>query len=147
MNNNGKSSIVFLALIPLFFVITLIIVDTLFSYIENKRFKTITESIISEVMNDNELNYEEYSEEIKKRYERHGYDTDMLIVDANRYNVYVENEHAYFGIFSSFSNKKSIESEISILGTTFKVRKNSVARIKVTASFNYEEELEFEYTK
>jgi len=45
----------------------------------------------------------------------------MLIVEADDYNVYVENEHKYFSIFSSFSNKKSIESEVKILGVTFKI--------------------------
>jgi len=147
MNNSGKSNAVFLLLIPIFFVLALIIVDTVFNYVENKRFKSTTESIISEVMNDNEINYEDYNEEIKKKYERRGYETEMLVVEANSYDVYVENEHSYFGIFSSFSNKKSIESEIKILGVTFKVRKNSVARIKLTASFDYNDELTFEYIK
>lgn len=147
MNNNGKSSASFLALIPLFFVISLIVIDTLFSYIENKRFKNITENIIKEVMTNEEIYIEEYNAEIKKNYERNGYETDMLIVEANDYDVYVENEHNYFGIFSAFSNKKSVESEIEVLGITFKVRKNSVARIKVRASFNYSDELSFEYIK
>lgn len=147
MNNNAKTNASFLALIPLFFVISLIIVDTLFSYVENKRFKNITENIIKEVMTNEEISIEDYKEEIKKSYERNGYETDMLIVETNDYDVYIENEHYYFGIFSSFSNKKSIESEIKILGITFKVRKNSVARIKIRANLNYSDELNFEYTK
>lgn len=146
MNNSGKSSGVFLVLIPLFFVLSLVVVDTIFSYVENKRFKKVTEMIISEVINE-EYNEDEYSEEIKKRYETHGYETEMLVVDASSYDIYVENEHKFFGIFSSFSNKKSSESEIKILGVTFKVRKNSVARIKVTARFDYNNVLEFEYTE
>lgn len=147
MNSSGKSSASFLALIPLFFVISLIVIDTLFSYVENKRFKNLTENIIKEVMANEDIDIEDYNEEIKKSYERNGYETDMLVVEANDYDVYIENEHNYFGIFSAFRNTKSEESKIKILGITFKVRKNSVARIKVRASFNYSDELNFEYTK
>lgn len=147
MNNSGKSNGIFLILIPVFFVLALIIVDTVFNIIENKRFKKVSESIISEVMNKKDISIEEYSDEIKKAYERLGYETEMLVVEANSYDVYVENEHSYFGIFSSFSNKESIESDVSILGITFKVRKNSVARVKVGARFDYNGELLFEYTE
>ena len=147
MNNKGKSSFTFLLLIPLFFVIALIVIDTLFSFIENKRLKITTETILTNVVKNNDINVEEYSSEIKKEFERKGYKTDMLVVEANDYDIYVENEHSYFGIFSSFSKKKSMESDVEILGITFKAKKNSVARIKVTAKLNYENELEFEYTK
>lgn len=147
MNNNGKANGVFLLLIPVLFIITLIVVDTMFSYIENNKLKKTTENIITEVMNDSEISVEDYYEEIKKRYERNNYNTEMLVVDATDYNVYVENEHSYFGIFSSLTSKKSVESKIKIFGVTFKVKKNSVARIKVDARFNYEDEIEFEFTK
>lgn len=147
MNNSGKSNAVFLILIPLFFVLALIIVDTVFNILENNRLKKTTESIIGEVMNNKDISIEEYGDEIKKAYERLGYETEMLVVEANGYDVYVENEHSYFGIFSSFSNKKNIESDVSILGITFKVRKNSVARVKVSARFDYNDKLVFEYTE
>lgn len=147
MNKSGKASSVFLVLVPIIFVLTLIIIDTLFSYLENNRLRKTTETILTEVMKDDEINVEEYSDEIKKRYERSGYSTEMLVVETNSYDVYIENEHSYFGIFSALTSKKNVESEIKLLGLTFKVKKNSVARIKVTASFNYDDELEFEYTK
>lgn len=147
MNKNGKSNIVFLLLIPIILVLTLIVVDTIISYTNNKSYKKITENIIKEVMSDETLDVQEYSDEIKKKYERLGYDTEMLVVEANSYDVYVENEYAYFGLFSSFSNRLGEETEIKILGVPFKVRKNSVMRLKVTASYNYGDELEFEYTK
>ena len=147
MNNNGKSNFIFILIIPLFIVMSLIVVDTLFSYIENKRLKSTTESILTDIINNNEIDINEYNDEIKKEFERKGYETDMLIVEANDYDVYVENEHAYFGIFSSFSKKKSMETEVNILGLTFKAKKNSVVRIKVTAKLNYDNQLEFEYTK
>lgn len=146
MNKNGKSSVAFLGFIPLFFVITIIIVDTLFNYIENKRFKNVTESIVSEVLKE-DINDSEYKEEIRKRYERQGFETEMLIVETDGYKVYLENEHAFFGLFSSFSNKKNIETNIKILGITFKVKKNSIARIKVNASLDNEDKVKFEYIK
>lgn len=147
MGNSGKSSTTLLVLIPVFFVISLIVVDTIFNYTENKRFKSTTEKIIREVLNDSEINYENYKNEIKRRYERNGYETEMLVVESNDYDVYVENEHIYFGIFSSIFNKKNKESEIKILGVPFKIRKNSVAQIKVNATYDYNNEIIFEYTK
>lgn len=147
MNKTGKSSGAFIFLIPIILIVTLVVIDTIVSYTNNKTYQKITETIISEVMENERISEDEYSDEIKKAYERNGYETDMLVVDANSYDVYVENEHSYFGIFSSFSNKKSIESEIEIFGVTFKAKKNSVARIKVTAKYNSDEEIEFEYTE
>lgn len=147
MNKNGKGGIIFIVLIPLILIATLIIVDTIISYTTTKTYKKITESILTEVINNPEIDVEEYNEEIKRAYERKGYKTDMLVVEANSYDVYVENEHEYFNLFSSLSKKRSDEGEIKILGVTFKVKKNSVTRLKVTAKYNYEDELIFEYTK
>ena len=147
MNNNGKSNIIFIFLIPIFFIVALIIMDTVFIYTNNKNLKGVTETIISDVMKNDEINLEDYSDEIKKAYERNGIDTDMLVVDANAYEVILENQHRYFGVFSSLSNKMGAESEVKILGITFKVKKNSVARIGVRARFNSNDELIFEYSE
>lgn len=147
MNKNGKGGIIFIILIPLFLIATLIIVDTIISYTTTKTYKKVTENILTEIINNPEIDVSEYSEEIKKSYERKGYKTDMLVVEANSYDVYLENEHEYFNLFSSLSKNRGCEGEIKILGVTFKVKKNSVTRLKVTASYNYEDELIFEYTK
>lgn len=147
MNKSGKSNIIFLILIPIILILTLIVVDTIISYTNNKTYKKVTENIIEEVISDSEISVEQYNDEIKRKYERLGYETEMLVVEANSYDVYVENEHEYFGLFSSFSNRKGTETEIKILGITFKVKKNSVIRLKVRATYNYDDELKFEYTK
>lgn len=147
MNKNGKGGIIFIILIPLILIATLIIVDTIISYTTTKTYKKVTENILTEIINNPEIDVSEYSEEIKKSYERKGYKTDMLVVEANSYDVYLENEHEYFNLFSSLSKNRGCEGEIKILGVTFKVKKNSVTRLKVTASYNYEDKLIFEYTK
>lgn len=147
MNKNGKGGIIFIILIPLILIATLIIVDTIISYTTTKTYKKVTENILTEIINNPEIDVSEYSEEIKKSYERKGYKTEMLVVEANSYDVYLENEHEYFNLFSSLSKKRGEDGEIKILGVTFKVKKNSVTRLKVTASYNYEDELIFEYTK
>lgn len=147
MNNSGKSGIIFLILIPLFFIVTLIIMDTLFSYTQNKNLKVVTKEVIKEVILNEEINVNDYKDEIKKALIRRNIDTEMLVVDANDYEITLENEHRYFGIFSSLKNTSQTESEIKILGIVFKVKKNSVARINVNARFNENDELIFEYTK
>ena len=147
MNNNGKSGTIFIVLIPLILIVTLIIVDTIVSFTTNKNYEKVTESILTEIMTNDEIYVEDYSDEIKRAYERKGYETDMLVVEANSYDVYLENEHEYFNLFSSLSNKRGDDGEIKILGVTFKVKKNSVARLKVTATYDYENNIVFEYTK
>ena len=147
MNNNGKSGTIFIVLIPLILIVTLIIVDTLVSFTTKKNYEKVTESILTEIMTNGEVYVEDYSDEIKRAYERKGYETDMLVVEANSYDVYLENEHEYFNLFSSLSNKRGDDGEIKILGVTFKVKKNSVARLKVSASYDYEDNIIFEYTK
>lgn len=147
MNKYGKGGAIFIVLIPIILIITLVIVDTIISYTTTKTYQKITENILTEIITNPEIEIEDYNDEIKRAYERNGYETDMLVVEANSYDVYVENEHSYFGLFSSLSNNKGDEGEIKILGVTFKVKKNSVTRLKVTAKYNYEDELEFEYTK
>lgn len=147
MNKNGKGGTIFIVLIPLILIVTLIIVDTIVSFTTKKNYEKVTESILTEIMTNDEIYVEDYSDEIKRAYERKGYETDMLVVEANSYDVYLENEHEYFNLFSSLSNKRGDDGEIKILGVTFKVKKNSVARLKVTASYDYEGNIVFEYTK
>ena len=147
MNKLGKSDIKFILLIPLILIATLIVVDTLISYSENKRFKTITEEIIKGTMEDDNIEYSEYYDEIKKQYEKNDYDTDMLVVEANSYSVYVENEHKYFGLLSSLRNSINEKQQVKLLGITFNLRKNSKAFVKVTAKYDYNNNLIFEYEK
>ena len=146
MNKNGKGGIIFIILIPIFLILALIIVDTFISYMENKKFKSITESIITETMNRNDLYYDDYYDNIKRSYERNNYDTDMLLVEANDYELYVENEHNYFGLFTSLKNYTYKQGEIKIFGVTFKVKRNSKLFIKVTAKDD-NGKIEFFYTK
>lgn len=147
MNKLGKSDIKFILLIPFILLATLIVVDTLISYSENKRFKTITEEIIKGTMEDDNIEYSEYYDEIKKQYERNDYDTDMLVVEANSYSVYVENEHKYFGLLSSLRNSINEKQQVKLLGITFNLRKNSKVLVKVTAKYDYNNNLTFEYEK
>lgn len=147
MNKNGKGGTIFIVLIPLILVVTLIIVDTIVSFTTKKNYEKVTESILTEIMTNDEIYVEDYSDEIKRAYERKGYETDMLVVEANSYDVYLENEHEYFNLFSSLSNKRGDDGEIKILGVTFKVKKNSVVRLKVTVTYDYENNIVFEYTK
>lgn len=147
MNKLGKSDIKFILLIPFILLATLIVVDTLISYSENKRFKTITEEIIKGTMEDDNIEYSEYYDEIKKQYEKNDYDTDMLVVEANSYSVYVENEHKYFGLLSSLRNSINEKQQVKFLGITFNLRKNSKALVKVTAKYDYNNNLTFEYEK
>jgi len=147
MNKNGKSNMLFLLLIPLFFGLAIIIVDTFFSYTQNKNLKHITEKIIKEVIEDDEIEIDEYAYEIKRRYEMNNIDVDSLIVDASEYEVNVANQHRYFGLFSSLTNEALPEIEVSIIGLKFKLKKGSVAIINVTARENSDKEIQFEYSK
>ncbi len=147
MNKTGKSNAIFIILIPIFLILALIIVDTIISYAENKRFKSTTEKIVNEVITNEDISYEDYEKEIKRLYERNNYDTKMLVVDANDYEVYVENEHNYFGLFSSLKKANSKKLDIKILGVTFKVKRNSKAFIKLTVKKDYDGNLKFEYAK
>lgn len=145
MNNNGKANFILILLIPVFFVITLIIVDTFVSYLTNKNYKRVTENIIREVMENKDLDYEEYFDEIKRLYKINNYDTDMLVVSADEYKVTVDNEHKYFGIISSITNKSGEDTKVNILGVEFNVKKGSKISISVEAKYDYNNELVFEY--
>jgi len=145
MNNDGKSNIIFIILIPLFFIISIIIVDTFVSYSQNKKFKIITENIIKDVMTNDELYEEDYYNEIKRLYKLNNYNTDSLVVDANEYNLRLDNEHSYFGIISSLTNRQGEDDIINILGIDFKVKKSSKVIISIEARYNYEDELEINY--
>ena len=145
MNNSGKSNIIILILIPIFFIISLIIIDTFVSYNQNKIYKKTTENIIREVMTNDKLVEEEYYDEIKRLYELNNYETDNLVVDANSYLVKVDNEHSYFGIISSLTNKSGENGKIKILGIEFNVKKSSKIFVRVEARYNYEDELEIKF--
>lgn len=147
MKNNGKSNIIFLILIPIILIATLIIIDTLISYGANKKFKNDTETIIKDVLTNDELNYDEYYDEIKRLYEKKNYDIDQLVVESNDYNFYLENEYNYFNLFSSLKNTKNKKEYVTILGFTFKAKRNSKAFIKVNANYDNMGKIIFTYTK
>lgn len=147
MKNNGKSSIIFLILIPLILIVTLIIIDTIISYGVNKKFKNDTETIIKDVLTNDELNYDEYYDEIKRLYEKKNYDTERLVVESDDYNFYLENEYNYFNLFSSLKNTKNKKEYVTILGFTFKAKRNSKAFIKVNADYDNMGKIIFTYTK
>lgn len=147
MNKNGKSNILFIILIPIFLILALIIVDTIISYSEDKTYKKITEKIIAETVEDNDIGYEEYFEEIKKKYEDNNYETDSLVVEANSYEIYVENEHNYFGLLSSLKKSFREPTKIKILGVEFKAKKNSKTFVKVTVKKDNNNKLEYIYSK
>lgn len=147
MKNNGKSSIIFLILIPLILIITLIIIDTIISYGVNKKFKRDTETIIKDVLTNDELNYDEYYNEIKRLYEKKNYDTERLVVESDDYNFYLENEYNYFNLISSLKNTTNKKEYVTILGFTFKAKRNSKAFIKVNADYDNMGKIIFTYTK
>lgn len=147
MKNNGKSNIIFLILIPIILIATLIIIDTLISYGVNKKFKNDTETIIKDVLTNDELNYDEYYDEIKRLYEKKNYDTERLVVESDNYNFYLENEYNYFNLFSSLKNTKNKKEYVTILGFTFKAKRNSKAFIKVNANYDNMGKIIFTYTK
>lgn len=146
MNNRGKGAILFIILIPAFFLLSILICDTLVSYSTNKKYKIITEKIIKETFNS-EYYYDEYEDYIKKLYKRNNYEIDMLYVETDENRIYIENEHRYFGVISSLLNKSGETKEIKILGIPFKVKKSSKTFIKVEGNMISEDEFEFIYTK
>lgn len=144
MNNKGKS-IVNIILIPIIFIISIIILDTYINFIQNKKFKMVTKDIIVAVMENKEISIDDYDEQLKRLYELNNYETDSLVVDANEYSVKVSNEHVYFGIISSLTNKSIKDDIVNILGIDFKVKKSSKAMVEVEAKYNYDNEIEINF--
>ena len=169
MNNKGASKVRLILIIPILLLILLLILDTFINYLENKSIKKDTESILTEVLESDELEPEDYEYAIKTLLEKKKYDTDCLLIEIRRNEVYVENEHSYFGLFSSLRsynvNTDEIKilgikfkyitgfkkinhkyGEINILGVKFKVKRASKAFVRVTAKKNREGKVEFDYT-
>ena len=146
MNNDGKINILFV-LIPVFLIITLILVDTLISFSENKTFRVVTEDIIKSTLEDDNIDSSEYLNEIKRKYSEKNYDTEMLVVNEEGNGLYLENENKYFGLLSSLKTSKSKKEKVDIFGITFNLRKNSKSIIKVKAYYDYDDNLKFDYVK
>lgn len=145
----SSGGIITLLLIPVFLVLILVIIDTIVGYTQNKTFKEVTERVIEEVVSNEDIAVEDYSAEIKRVYERRGYKTDGLVVDATEDKIYVENDMMYFGIFTSLK-KYGEEIYIPLFGIeqlTFKLKKGSKAFVRVEATFDENNELVFEYLK
>lgn len=146
MNNDGKINILFV-LIPVFLIVTLILVDTLISFSENKTFRVVTEDIIKSTLEDDNIDSNEYLNEIKRKYSEKNYDTEMLVVNEEGNGIYLENENKYFGLLSSLKTSKSKKEKVDIFGITFNLRKNSKSIIKVKAYYDYDDNLKFDYVK
>ena len=144
MNKTGKSYVGLILLIPLFIILALIIIDTITSYNENKRFKSITENIITEVLNNEELTEEDYENEIKRLYERNNYETDALVVIPSSYDLYVGNEHSYFGMFTSLKNHTNKLGEIKIFGQEENIEYYNILKTRILLNDIEDEEIEYQ---
>ncbi len=146
-SNSGKSHVFFIIIIPLVLILGAIVTDTVISYTTNKKFRLITEEIIKEVTERDDLTPEDYAYHIKRLYERNNYDTENLVVEASSDRVYVENDLQYSGIFTSLFHKgKDLEEKV-ILGVTVRIAKNSKAFIKCEATYDSSGKLVFKYIK
>ena len=146
-SNSGKSHVFFIIIIPLVLILGAIVADTIISYTTNKKFRLITEEIIKEVTERDDLTPEDYAYHIKRLYERNNYDTENLVVEASSDRVYVENDLQYSGIFTSLFHKgKDLEEKV-ILGVTVRLAKNSEACIKCEATYDSSGKLVFKYIK
>ena len=149
MNSSGKGNALMILLIPVFLVVILLVTDTVISYSQNKSFKRVTEEVIEEVVNNKDITLDEYKSEIKRVYERRGYKTDGLVVEAEEDRLYVENDHLYFGLFTSFKSYGE-DIEIKLFGIehlTFRLKKASKTFVKVEVTFDENNELVYEYLK
>ena len=146
-SNSGKSHVFFIIIIPLVLVLGAIVADTIISYTTNKKFRLITEEIIKEVTERDDLTPEDYAYHIKRLYERNNYDTENLVVEASSDRVYVENDLQYSGIFTSLFHKgKDLEEKV-ILGVTVRLAKNSKAFVKCEATYDNSGKLVFKFIK
>lgn len=149
MNNSGKGNGLMILLIPVFLIVILIITDTVISYSQNKSYKRVTEEVIEEVLSNENITVEQYKDEIKRVYERRNYSTVGLYVEADEDRLYVENEHLYFGLFTSFK-KHGEDIEVKLLGIeylTFRLKKASKTFVKVEVTYDEDGELIYEYLK
>lgn len=149
MNNSGKGNGLMILLIPVFLIAILIVTDTVISYSQNKSFKNVTEEVIEEVVNNENVTVEQYKDEIKRVYERRGYSTVGLYVEADEDRIYVENDYLYFGLFTSFK-KYGEDIEVKLFGIeyfTFRLKKASKTFVKVEVTYDEDGELIYEYLK
>ena len=79
MNKCGKGGTIFIVLIPVILIVTLVIVDTIVNFTTNKNYEKVTENILTEIMTNDEIYVEDYNEEIKRAYERKGYEEPDIV--------------------------------------------------------------------
>jgi hypothetical protein len=113
VNKKGQSSIVFIILIPIIFIILAFIYDNALIIIENNRYKAMTNSIIKDVLTNS---YYDKAEEVKNLYEENNYETDQLDARYEDDILYVYNVHSYNSFFGYILGIKSYRTEISVYG-------------------------------
>lgn len=148
LNKNGKGSAAYLLLVPLILVIGAIVIDTIINYSQEKKYKLITETIVKDIITQEDISEDEYEATIKKFYERNGYKTENMVVEIKgNGKMYLENEHHYSGILTSIfsENKNSVEKVL--FGVRVKLAENSKVFLKINIDYTDKNDIKFEYLK
>lgn len=124
MNKKGQAAVIFIILIPVFLVLTAIIVDTGINMHNEKKLNNVTNDVM-EVLLDEELinsvtydNEDEVLDKLKKQairiYGENDIETENLYIDINGGRLSLSNTHTYYSFMNTLFNKGNGMRQISI---------------------------------
>lgn len=106
----GKGS-VFYILIPIFIVIVAFIYDNVLIVVNNKSYRSVSESIIKESLT---YSYKDINSLVKDGYEKKKLETDQLYVSYDEGVLYVYNSHNYPSFFGRVFGMNSYRVEVNL---------------------------------
>ena len=111
-NNKGQSGLVFIILIPIFFIIVAFLYDNILIITTNKAYREISESIITDVLTNS---YYDKAEQVKNLYEKNKMEIEQLNAQYDGEYLTVYNVHTYPSFFGVAIGVKSYRTEVNLI--------------------------------
>lgn len=116
MDRKGQSTVIFIILIPVFIIITTLIVDTGINMYNEKKLKNVTEDVLTNLL-ESDLSEDKYYNRAKNIYETNDIDTDFLSINVtydNRIELY--NSTIYYSFLGTLLNRGNHQTVVEAEG-------------------------------
>lgn len=111
LNNKGQTLILFIALIPLIFMLSAFVIDNSVIIKETAKLNSITKIIISET-----INTEDYKEKIILLYKKNRINTDNIIINYSEDKLTIRNNYNIDSIFGGLVGIKKYKIKTAYVG-------------------------------
>lgn len=121
MDKKGQSAVIFIILIPVFLIITAIVVDMGINSYNEKKLKNVTEDVLEVLVESEKLEVEELKKSAVRIYEDNDIGCEYLYIEVLYDNkIKISNNYVYYSFMNSLFNRGNGNRQINVEAIGYK---------------------------